>query len=898
VRAGLALVGASIRTSPGRAALRIFILAVAATLIGAMLVFVSGSLRTMTRAAVSTVPVDLQAPVPSATSAAEAARSISAQQDVLGAVPVATAPFAAAEHRAPVGAIRTGRGAILAVGPGYTRTFSTLRILHGGLRAGAVVLDQQLAATLQARVGDTVSLVLRAGGPPVRLPVSGVALVQSPDVLFQSLQPLLGPAPAQPPANVAVMPLSTFAHHIAPLVPRSSHGQGAGAVPGAATGTRWQVAVQLDPAALHGGPAQASATAAAIRGRLERTSPGVRFVDNLSDTLTTAAGDALYAEALFIMLAVPGAIVALGLVYLAALGTADRDRRDAALLLARGARRRDLVIMSLAEGLVLGVLGGALGAAASFAAVSRLVHGGVQVDATRAVIAVAVCILVAVTGATAARLAVSLEAGSGPLVEARRSVRRTTKPLWQRLWIDVGCLVASGLVYWLTARTGFSAVVNPDSNPTLSLSVYMFLAPLLLWVGAALLLVRLRGRIVAVLAGRAAGRRPTTGTGLVLASASRRGTAINRGLVLVGLLLAFGVELGLFAATYDQQSAVDARLTLGADAVVSAPPGVIAGHNLEQRIETVPGVRATSAVDHSYAYVGPDLQDTFGIDAATIAKATSLRDSYFLGGTAGSNLARLRSAPDAILVSKETITDYQLRQGDLLQLRVLDRRTGRFRLARFHVAGVVQEFPAAPRDSFMVANAAYLSSLTHDGGPNVVFVRTSGDPVAVARRVAEATRADGATVANIRDQGRVTGSSITAVDLSGITRIEEVFAVLLAACAVALLLALAVAERRHELATMAALGARRRTIGAYLWSEGAIVLTGALLLAAALGLLLAEMLVAMLRHVFDPPPDQLAVPWPYLGALVAAAVGAGILAGVLSLRRVRRLRFGAILREQ
>ncbi len=65
MRGGLALVGASIRNAPGRAALRIIILAVAASLVGAMLVFVSGSLRTMTRAAVATVPVDLQAPVPS-----------------------------------------------------------------------------------------------------------------------------------------------------------------------------------------------------------------------------------------------------------------------------------------------------------------------------------------------------------------------------------------------------------------------------------------------------------------------------------------------------------------------------------------------------------------------------------------------------------------------------------------------------------------------------------------------------------------------------------------------------------------------------------------------------------------------------------------------------------------
>ena len=71
---------------------------------------------------------------------------------------------------------------------------------------------------------------------------------------------------------------------------------------------------------------------------------------------------------------------------------------------------------------------------------------------------------------------------------------------------------------------------------------------------------------------------------------------------------------------------------------------------------------------------------------------------------------------------------------------------------------------------------------------------------------------------------------------------------------------------------MAALGASLREIGAFLWSEAALVLAAALLLAAGLGWLLAVMLVAMLQHVFDPPPDQLAVPWPFLGGLAGAAV--------------------------
>jgi len=486
----------------------------------------------------------------------------------------------------------------------------------------------------------------------------------------------------------------------------------------------------------------------------------------------------------------------------------------------------------------------------------------------------------------------------GSVSEARQSVHREGKPLWQRLYLDVLALVWAGLVYALTARTGFSAVVNPDSNPTLSLSVYMFFGPALLWVGATLLLVRLRGGALAWLAGRAAGGRASTWPGFLLVSAARRGAAINRGLVVVALLLAFGVNLGVFTATYNQQARVDAQLTLGADVVASAPPGTVVKHDLVHRIGRLPGVAGVTAIDHSYAYVGPDLQDTFGIDPATITHGTSLRDSYFVGDAAVHVLDRLRTTPDGILVSKETISDYSLAVGDLLKLRTLDRATGRFGVVPFHVAGVVQEFPSAPRDSFMVANLAYLQSSTHDTGPNVVFVKAKGDPAALARRVASATASDGTIVKDIRRQTAQTVSSITTVDLAGISRIEEAFAVALAAAAMALFVAVALAERRQELATMAALGATLREAAAFLWTEAALVLAAALALAGLLGWLLAEMLVAMLRHVFDPPPDHLAAPWLFLLGLGGAAVLGALAAIAVAVVGIRKLPLGAILREE
>ncbi len=890
---------ANLVRTPGRTIVRVVVLAAAVALVGAMILFIGHSLRTMTSSSVRGVPLDWQAPVGSQHAAERAARAVSKQQGVLDAVPVATAPFAGATHvKAGVGIFRSASGSILAVPPRYSQHIHTIRFLRGSLRPGQVVLDQQLAATLQAQPGDLVTFTAKPGRAPVRLRVSGISVVSAGDILFQPLNPLLGPAPAQPPVEIAVMTVGTFAQKLAPQLPTIASSSGLPGIPGSVRGTQWQVQAQVDPAQLTGGPAQALRQATGLRNRIQSSLPGqVSFVDNLSESLNIATGDALYAETLYIMLALPGALIALGLAYLAALGTVERDRRELSLLRARGASRRGLVGLAGIESLLVGIVAGVLGSGIALLAL-RLVHvGHGPLTLWHVAATVGGCIALAVLGAAAARLGAGAAALRGEVAEGRRP-RRLQKPLWQKLYVDIAALAVSGLVYWLTARTGFSAVVNPDSNPTLSLSIYMFLAPACLWLGAALLLVRLRGALLETVARRVTGGRARTLSGLLLASAGRRSAAINRGLLLVGLLLAFGVNLGVFASTYDQQARVDAQLTLGADVVASAPPEALRSHRLEQKIAQVPGVAGTTSLDHSYAYVGPDLQDTFGVNAATLTSGTSLRDSYFVGGTAKHLLAELRAHRDGILVSKETVTDYSLNIGDLLKLRVLDHATGNLRVTPFHVVGIVQEFPSAPRDSFMVTNLDYLLASTHDPGPNVVFAKTHGDAAAVARRIADVARPAGAGVKDITTQTAQTVSSITTVDMSGIAKIEEAFAVILAAAAMALFVVLGLAERKHEFATMASIGSSVREISAFLWSEVAIVLAGGLALAALLGWLLAEMLVAMLQHVFDPPPDHLAAPWLFLVGLAGAAVLGALLTTVAAGFRLRRLPLGEILREQ
>ena len=183
MRAVVRLAAAGLLRSRGRTVLRLAVLALATALLGAMLLFVGNSLRTMTGSATRSVPLDWQSPVASQAQAIRLAAAVAKQPGILQASPIATAPFAGALHIAAAGAIRTGSGFVLAVPPGYLSHLNTFRLLRGSLIPGEIVLDQQLAATMQAEIGDTITLNASAGAAPHRYRVGGVALITAADVL-------------------------------------------------------------------------------------------------------------------------------------------------------------------------------------------------------------------------------------------------------------------------------------------------------------------------------------------------------------------------------------------------------------------------------------------------------------------------------------------------------------------------------------------------------------------------------------------------------------------------------------------------------------------------------------------------------------------------------------------
>jgi putative ABC transport system permease protein len=394
------------------------------------------------------------------------------------------------------------------------------------------------------------------------------------------------------------------------------------------------------------------------------------------------------------------------------------------------------------------------------------------------------------------------------------------------------------------------------------------------------------------------GRRPLTGAlrplagelaPTVSATMSRQRRLLARAVALVALTAAFAGSTSVFNSTYQAQAEVDARLSNGADVTVTESPGITVGAQQGiSQLKKVPGVASVEPLQHRFAYIGADLQDLYGVRPQTITNQGKLQNGWFAGGTAANLMQILARQPDAILVSAETVKDYQLHPGDRINLRLQNGRTKQLTTVPFHYVGVAKEFPTAPKDSFFVANQAYIAARTGSDAVGSFLVQTDGtSPGAVSKRISTVLGSS-ALVSDILNQRHVIGSNLTAVELSGLTRIELGFALVLAAAATGLALGLGFQERRRTFAIASALGARRKQLGGFVWGESIFVTGGGLVLGAAIAALLSITLVDVLTGVFDPPPDFLTIPWLYLVGVGVAVLATVLAAGLITLRALRR----------
>jgi putative ABC transport system permease protein len=881
---------------------------IASALITSVLLFGAASGSTVTRRALADLPVDGQVILGAGADAGAALATVTADPAVKAVSAFELAHFDSAAANQAGTATQTSVGVLLGLDPSYTAQTGLFRLSSGSRAPGQIAISRDLASNLGAVPGDTIAFAL-PGGATVSLPVSGIVSIDGADLVLGPIDAPHRAAGANPPVNVAIMSRADLEALVLPKIPAGATAADpatAGSAPAGTTtpifapdpAVRRELHVRLDHAQLPGDPVAAQAWLDTVRRRVERQGAGsFTWVDDASASLEPLAADLAWGQILFIFLALPGILLALALSRLAADATADTTRRHAALLRARGATRSGLrtvfvsaTILTAVIGAVLGVMLGTGIGIALFGA--ELAAAGAPEAILRAAIISVVLTTILATLAAILPLRAQL---TEEIAAGRQELQRSRAPLWQRLYLDVLALIAGAAVYVVAGGSGIHPVLNAEGNPTVTLALTSFLAPLLFWAGGTLLLLRVvtavlrrSGRLAGVL-----GRLLGPGGDLAGHSLTARATAASRAIVVLALAVGFATSVLVFDATYRQQQVVDAQLTLGAD--LKATPVAAAPTSAVTQLAG-PGIAATTPFVDRVVYVGPEAQDLLAIDAATLPAVAPLADSFFAGSTAAGAMDALRARPDAILVSAETAKDYSIVPGDHIRVRVPDA-TGALQTVEFTMAGIALEFPTAPKDAFLVANQSYVVAQTGNDRISFVLARADGDVTAASANLVHRL-GTGWQVADLGTTTARLANSITSVDLSSLVLLDVAFAVLIAAVGVALFLLAGLAERRRELATLIAIGAEPRQVRSSMIGETLFVGVAGVATGLVTGGLVGIALLQILAGVFDPPADAPAIPLALIGAMTAAIglalVGALAVAG----RGLSRLSVVGALRER
>jgi putative ABC transport system permease protein len=644
--------------------------------------------------------------------------------------------------------------------------------------------------------------------------------------------------------------------------------------------------------------------AQALRRTLERLAPGdVRVVDNVAAALTAAGRDSVLARVLFLFLGTPGVLLAAYLARYAAGLLAESDRRQLAILRARGAGPKHLQQALLGETLALGVLGAIAGLLAAGVLLMTVFGTPLPPGSTIETIALSMGLGISAGLVTTAialylprRVALSREIAS-----ERGELRgENGQPLWSRARLDLVFIAVGASIEAVTLLAGGLRPTAAEGQ-SLSLSFYTLLAPVFIWVGLTLLFARI---VLYWLRRRVAGPTSAFGPlvrGLSRRSLGRRSGTFSAGLVALALAVAFGTSLVLFIATYDQHQRADARVVVGAD--VRVTPASSSRRSLtDTSWLSVSGVaEVTSVISIPDALVGNDKRALIAIDPQSFARVARPPDAFFIDGTATAALEALRSDPSALLVSDELARTFNILPGDAVAIR-LPRADGSLVPVTFHAVALFSSFPGFPQGIDLVASRSFVSTAVAKTTADLYLLQAQTTSEAALAAIAAELRAlpDASALAiqTTSEAYNLDQSTLAALNLAGLGGIVTSASVLMSAAAAAVFVTSQLASRRKEFITLRALGLRSADLRLLLTSEGAILTASGLGVGIIVGAVVATLDIQILAPLFIVPPHLPDLALSRIAALAALVVLGAATAIAIGGVRVTRLRPMEILREE
>ncbi len=406
----------------------------------------------------------------------------------------------------------------------------------------------------------------------------------------------------------------------------------------------------------------------------------------------------------------------------------DRQRADIAVLKSRGGSTRIIIWLYTLEGLLLGgcslLLGSAIGwflsksigsASGFLSFVGRKV---IPIDFTWTTLLYGLLAVAIAIGASV--IPVAMYARSS-IVSYKRNMARSTKPLWQRYYLDLVVLLAAASGWYMFNSNRMLGVNTGLSSEQLQVQPLLFFVPALSIFALGLVFLRLFPWFLLLFHRLGRNYMPVT-MHLTLTQLSRSANSYYPIMILLLLTVGLGVYNSSAARTIDMNSDDRTLYQYGADVVIQAvwegyqdqndesiiyytEPSFEPFRQLDE-VEAAARVLKTSGkVTVSGKSAGQG--QLIGIDNLDFSKAAWFRsDLYPVHPNIYLDL--LSYYEQAVLISSPFAEKYQLKEGDVVGISVGVEQTS----IEFTVVGIVPYWPSLYPNTmpFFISNLDYVNN--------------------------------------------------------------------------------------------------------------------------------------------------------------------------------------------
>jgi putative ABC transport system permease protein len=789
----------------------------------------------------------------------------------------------------------------------YQEHYPSIRIVAGSFEPESAMLSTEASRALAATMGEIITLRLPGRHRPLALKVSGVADLGRAKPLFYSRRSDKLEDFLYVPHAVIVTP-ATFRNSIIPAfrAARAKRGKVIKALP------VQEVDVLVDRSRLRSDPDSALIQTKKIAGSIERIAPEQgNLIDNISNTLQVARDDAVVGKRMFLFLGLPGVLLAAFLASYAASILATTQRREHATLRVRGAHRGHLRRMLIYRTFLFASVGSLLGSGLGLLSALLFLTPKLLFDAPSGDLAESAFVAAGI-GMLTTSLALYIPGRrslSREVSQERAEIAIVSVPLWRRLRLDFALLVAATIAEAIAYSVGAfdPPVASVSAGEAVEFPFRLLLAPLIAWFGGTLLLVRIFAGIASRLQLPSPPRLDPLIRGTLKRSLRRRPWTVGTGVLGVGLVVAFGMSLALFSATYNAAKAADARFVVGSDLRITPSVRGPRPHpsSFASKLE-VPGVSAVTPVVsklENAVLIGPDNQDRAdltAIDPEGFKRVATLSDSFFVNRSAARAMAALEADPKGLFVHSETADNLGISTGDRVQV-LLARGTRHQTLKTFHVLALFAYMPGFPQHTSLVANLKHYEAATGLKQIDFFLARASDPSPAGLTRAVTALRSGPARQDPINIDSTATAldkdqSSLTALNVHGLVNLNSFYTLLMSIASIAIFVLGLMLQRRREYVTLRVQGLQTWKLQGLVLGEAALVAVCGLIAGTLVGIGMAFLLVHILRPLFILDPSVTS-PTPEIQVLLALVMLATLTSSLIATAMIRRLKPPEVLRE-